>query len=86
MSTFNRIFAIVAKIPKGKVSTYKAIAKLANTTPRVVGFTLHTNKNTKLIPCHRIIKSDGTLAEGYAFGGKTEQKRELEEEGINLSE
>lgn len=52
---------------------------------RVVGFALHVNKNTKEVPCHRVIKSDGTLAQGYAFGGKDIQRKLLEQEGITFS-
>lgn len=62
--------------------TYKQVANIANTTPRVVGFALHANKDPKNIPCHRVIKSNGTLAKGYAFGGKQKQKEILEKEGV----
>jgi methylated-DNA-protein-cysteine methyltransferase related protein len=82
VKTFERVYKIVSKIPKGKVMTYKQVAVLAKTTPRVVGFALHVNKDPLSIPCHRVIKSNGTLASGYAFGGKTEQERKLLEEGI----
>ena len=85
MNTFEKIYKVVAKIPKGKVITYKQVAELAKTTPRVVGFALHANKNPLEIPCHRVIKSNGTLANGYAFGGKSVQKRKLLNEGIKLS-
>lgn len=84
MKTFAEIYRIVSKIPRGKVMTYKQVAKLAKTTPRVVGFTLHANRDPEDIPCHRVIRSDGTLANGYAFGGKKEQKRKLIEEGIRF--
>ena len=69
-----RVFAIVRKIPKGKTTTYKAIAKTLNTNPRAVGQALKKNKYYKNIPCHRVIKSDGTLG-GYNRGIK--KKREL---------
>jgi methylated-DNA-protein-cysteine methyltransferase-like protein len=82
MSTFQRIYSVVAKIPKGKVLTYKQVAKLSNTTPVIVGFALHANKDPINIPCHRVIKSNGTFAKGYAFGGKKEQRKRLTEEGI----
>lgn len=62
--------------------TYGQIAQQTNITPRVVGFALHANKNPKEIPCHRVIKQDGTLTNGYAFGGREQQKEKLEEEGI----
>lgn len=81
-STFDKIYSVVKTIPKGKVSTYKAVALLCNTSPRVVGFALHANKSPAIVPCHRIIKSDGTLANGYAFGGQSKQREMLEKENI----
>lgn len=84
MNSFQKIYKIVSKIPKGKVATYKQIAKLSNTTPRVVGFALHANKDPQNIPCHRVIRTDGTLAKGYAFGGMKKQKEILEKEGITF--
>ncbi len=63
--------------------TYKQVAQMAGVkTPRVVGFALYQNKSPLTVPCHRIIKSDGKLASGYAFGGMKKQKEKLEEEGI----
>ena len=66
--------------------TYKQVAEIVGTTPNVVGFALHANKDPKNIPCHRVIKSDSTLAKGYAFGGKQKQKEILEKEGIIFSQ
>ena len=80
--SFERIYEIVAKIPKGKVMTYKQVSIHANVaTPRIVGFAMAANKNTNLVPCHRVIKSDGTLA-GYGYGGSSVKRKMLEEEGI----
>lgn len=85
MKIFEKIYKIVSIIPKGKVTTYKQIADLLGIgNPRVVGFALHTNKNPEKIPCHRVIRSDGTLAKGYAFGGEIEQKKKLEKEGVKF--
>lgn len=72
----------MAGIPKGEVMTYKQVAEIAETTPNVVGFALHANKDPQKIPCHRVIKSNGTLAKGYAFGGLKKQKQILEKEGV----
>ena len=83
---FEVIYRVVKIIPAGKVSTYKAVAKKARTTPRVVGFALHRNPDPKNIPCHRIVKKDGGLAEGYAFGGKKVQKEKLLKEGVGFKD
>ncbi len=83
MKKIDKIYSVVAKIPKGRIMTYKQVAQLANVkNPRFVGFAIHKNKDTIKIPCHRVIKSNGTLALGYAFGGIKKQKEKLEEEGI----
>lgn len=82
MSTFQKIYKVVSEIPKGEVMSYKQVAKIVGTTPRVVGFALHANKDPQNIPCHRVIKSDGTLAKGYAFGGMKKQEEILEKEGV----
>jgi len=85
MNTFDKVYTIVKKIPKGKVLTYKKVAELAGiTNPRVVGFALRNNKDPKHIPCHRVIKSDLTLA-GYAFGGQKKKKEILQNEGVEFT-
>lgn len=84
MQTFQEIYKIVSKIPKGKVATYKQIANIVKTTPRIVGFALHANKDPMSIPCHRVVRSNGTLANGYAFGGKEIQMKKLILEGIKF--
>lgn len=77
---FEKIYAEVKKIPRGKTVTYGEIAQKAGTTPRVVGFALHQNPDPKNIPCHRVIFKNGSLSKGYAFGGRKEQKRKLGKE------
>ncbi|HSX40336.1 MAG TPA: MGMT family protein, partial [Candidatus Saccharimonadales bacterium] len=83
MTTFENVYTIVAKIPKGKVMTYGQVALLANTTPRVVGFAMHGNKDTKRVPCHRVVGKNGTLT-GYARGGNKVKRQILKDEGIKF--
>jgi methylated-DNA-protein-cysteine methyltransferase related protein len=80
--TFEEIYKIVAKIPKGKVMSYKQIAKLVKTTPRIVGFALHANKNPNTVPCHRVVFSNGALSKGYAYAGINSQKAKLINENV----
>lgn len=83
MNTFEKVYQVVKKIPKGEVLTYKQVTLISGVNnPRTVGFALHANKNPGEIPCHRVIKSDGTLAKGYAFGGIKKQKEKLKNEGV----
>ena len=81
---FEKVYEIVRKIPKGKVTTYGSLGKKLNMSPRVVGFALHANPDGKATPCHRVVNRDGRVAPGYAFGGKGIQKKRLEEEGIRF--
>jgi len=85
MGTFQKINDIVAKIPQGKVATYGQIAKLAGvSSPKIVGFALHVNKDPIAVPCHRVVNRFGHLASGYAMGGKDKQKKRLEDEGVKI--
>ncbi len=82
MSTKAAVYSVVKTIPKGKVTTYGQIARLVETGPRVVGKYLHQNKDPRAVPCHRVVHSDGTLADGFAFGGKDIQMKLLQDEGV----
>lgn len=87
MRVFEEIYKAVAKIPKGKVSTYGIIAKyIGIKNPRVVGYALHSNKTPERVPCHRVINKKGELAKGYVFGGPDIQKQILEQENVSFSE
>lgn len=89
MPFFNEVYEQVKKIPKGRVATYGQIALLAG-NPRMarqVGWALHQNPDPGVIPCHRVVNRFGGLARSFAFGdGREEQKRRLEEEGVQVSE
>lgn len=78
-----KIFELLTRIPKGKVTTYKALAQKAGIkNPRLIGSIIHKNTDTKKYPCHRVIRSDRSIANGYAFGGKPAQIKLLKSEGI----
>lgn len=86
MNTFDKVYNLVSKIPKGKVTTYGALASLIGTDPRVIGFALHANKDTENVPCHRVINSKGKISSGFAFGGPEIQKKMLEKEGVEFDQ
>ena len=80
------VFNLLKEIPKGKVTTYKALAKKAGLkSPRHVGRIIHTNNQPEIYPCHRVVKSDGTLALGYKYGGRDGQKKRLLSDGIKFT-
>ncbi len=72
---------IVRKIPKGKVMTYAGVARKAGNAKaaRAVGTIMAGNFDPK-IPCHRVIRSDGTLG-NYNRGGTAKKREILKKEG-----
>ena len=79
-----KIWKELRKIPYGKTKSYADIAKIVKTSPRYVGNVCGQNKHLLIIPCHRVIKSDGTLGGFSGPGGLTLKKRllKLEEKKI----
>ncbi|WP_190971914.1 MGMT family protein [Bifidobacterium vespertilionis] len=79
-----RVYDVVRRIPRGTVATYGQVAALAGAprSARFVGFALHSNPEPGVIPCHRVVFRDGSLAPGFAFGGPERQRALLEEEGV----
>ena len=75
------VFAIVAKIPRGKTLTYGQVAEIAGrpSASRAAGNILSTNWDPK-IPCPRVIRADGKMG-GYNHGGAEMKLRRLKEEG-----
>ena len=87
MNTFEKVYRVVEKIPRGKVSTYGNVAKyIGIKNPRIVGYALHANKTPDTVPCHRVVNVKGGLAKGYAFGGLDIQKKLLTQEGIKFKD
>ena len=86
------ILRILAEVPKGKVTTYGDLAKeLAKRDPkwspkasRAVGTTMRNNLCGPQIPCHRVVKSDGSIGNfrGGEEGAVEEKIRMLKEEGV----
>ena len=73
-----RIWGELKKIKKGRTKTYGEIAKKLNISPRYVGRVCGENKHIIVIPCHRVIKSDGTMGGFSAKGGIVLKKKLLE--------
>ncbi len=71
---------IVKAIPKGKVRTYKQVAAKAWNTKasRAVGNIMAANKD-KIVPCHRVIRSDGKIGEYNGLLGKSKRAILLKE-------
>lgn len=86
MNTFEKIYDVVKRIPEGRVATYGKVATAAG-NPRwsqVVGYALHANPSPGEIPCHRVVRKDGRVAQSFAFGGEDMQRLLLEGEGVSF--
>lgn len=83
---FNDVYEVVKSIPYGRVLSYGQVAALSGHRgcARQVGYALHSNPDPENIPCFRVVFKDGSLASGFAFGGKDEQRRLLEAEGVEF--
>ncbi len=84
MSFMQRVWAITARIPAGKVATYGQIARvLGGNASRAVGMALNRNPFAPAVPCHRVVGSDGRLV-GFA-GGVKKKHQLLVGEGVVLA-
>jgi O-6-methylguanine DNA methyltransferase len=85
---FELVYRVVAQVPRGKVTTYSAVAKYLNNPrgSRAVGWAMRQcpYPNEK-VPCHRVIKSDGTIG-GYGGEGVIKKARLLRKEGIAIQD
>lgn len=83
-TNFNeRCYELLKLIPEGNVTTYKEMARVLGTNAwRAVGSAMAKNRDLVVIPCHRVVRSDGTIGQ-YALG--TDKKEELlENEGVEI--
>ncbi|MEK6825407.1 MAG: MGMT family protein [Nanoarchaeota archaeon] len=80
--SFNeRCYSLLKKVPKGKVTTYKALAHALGTRAyRAVGNAMNKNPYAPDVPCHRVVGSDGSLV-GFASSLKNKEKL-LKSEGV----
>ena len=80
---YQRIYAIVRRIPQGKVATYGQIARLAGRcTPRMAGYAMASLVSTSDVPWHRVINSRGMISPRTGNDSHRLQKVMLEDEGI----
>ena len=81
----SEVYSLTSKIPKGMVGTYGDIAKALGRegSARVIGRILHINPSAPRVPCHRVVKSDGSVG-GFAKGMRSKIEM-LEAEGVKVS-
>ena len=85
MNFYQKVYEYVKTIPSGSVATYGEVAAACGSprASRSVGAALHRNPYPGLVPCHRVVFADGSLARGFSFGGSGAQRKLLAQEGID---
>lgn len=81
---YERVYAIVRKIPRGKVSTYGDIAEMVGSkgSARMVGYAMnHAHGLSPAVPAHRVVNRNGVLTGKHHFGMPTLMQQLLENEG-----
>ena len=73
-----KIWKQLINIKYGSTKTYGDIAKILNTSPRYVGNVCGQNNHLLIIPCHRVVRSDGSLGGFSGLGGVKLKKKLLE--------
>ena len=85
-SSYDRIYAVVRRIPRGRVATYGQVAALAGLGghARQVGYALHAIPEGSDIPWHRVINAQGQVSVRSQRGGELLQRLLLEAEGVRF--
>ena len=86
-SFFEKVYAIVRRIPAGRVTSYGAIAEYLGTkgSARMVGWAMNSSHTqTANIPAHRVVNRVGLLTGKHHFGGLKVMQQLLESEGITV--
>ncbi|MFP3144313.1 MAG: MGMT family protein [Caldisphaera sp.] len=78
------IYDILQLIPMGYVTTYKALGKFLGIHHRKVAYLLKNNKNPIVVPCHRVVMSNG-LVGGYTPYGSHFKEALLRSEGVEIN-
>jgi len=83
-----KVWNYLKKIPKGKLRTYSQVAKAINKplAVRAVANAIGKNPFPPMIPCHRVVRSDGSLGGYSGKGGVTTKKVLLKKEKIHLKQ
>ncbi len=84
MSPAEKVYKKLCCVPRGRVTTYKRLAEAAGLKngQRAVGRIMRDNPYPGIVPCHRVVRSDGGIG-GYAYGEKS-KARMLAKEGVSV--
>ena len=88
-SFFEQVFAVARMIPKGRVTSYGAIAEALGTklSARMVGWAMNGAHNVKpKVPAHRVVNRNGMLSGKMHFATPTQMQELLEKEGVKVKD
>ena len=86
MTLNTKVYRKLLEVPKGKVTTYGELGKAVGLKngQRIIGTIMKKNRFPVIVPCHRVVKSDGKIG-GYAYGERVKSKM-LDNEGIKIED
>ena len=81
---FEGVYVLVSRIPRGRVTTYGAIARALGTprAARTVGWALNLAPDEDALPCHRVVDRNGFLSGGWHWGHPDVMAGLLRDEGV----
>ena len=84
---FEDVYEVVRLVPKGRVTTYGAVARYLGTamSARMVGWAMNGAHSEKNIPAHRVVNSQGLLTGKHHFRTPIAMQKALEKEGTKVS-
>ncbi|HEY5001280.1 MAG TPA: MGMT family protein [Candidatus Cryosericum sp.] len=83
---FESVWSLAAKVPRGRVTTYGAIARALGSpgAARTVGWAMRATPAGLGVACHRVVNARGELSPEDVFGGPDIQRSVLEREGVTF--
>ena len=86
MTLSTKVYRKLLQVPNGKVTTYSELANAVGLKngQRAIGMIMKNNPFPVIVPCHRVVKSDGKIG-GYVYGERVKSKM-LEKEGIKIKD
>lgn len=83
---FEKVYDVVRLIPRGRVTSYGAIARYLGTgsSARMVGWAMNQSHTVGDVPAHRVVNRNGRLTGKHHFGGPKVMQQLLESEGIRV--
>ena len=81
----HKALLLLQKIPRGKVVTYKELARVCKTSPRAIGRIMAGNEHPKEYPCYKVVGFDGRLCGYSGKGGLKTKAKLLQKDKIRLT-